>query len=171
MTKKFELQATIDPLTQLLNRRGMFERIKYETGRSKRYESSLVFLIADVDHFKKINDQYGHEVGDEVLLSLSNYFRKSIRKQDFIARWGGEEFLFLLPQTSLDSAIKVAEKIRAGVEKENSFSQIKPLQVSISIGVAKVVDFSNTQQAINLADKRLYTAKKHGRNRVVATGE
>lgn len=170
LTKKFELQATMDPLTHLLNRRGMFERIEYEIARSERNESGMVFLIADVDHFKKINDQFGHEVGDEVLVSLSNYFRQTIRKQDSIARWGGEEFLFLLPQTSLNQAIKVAEKIRSGVEREMLPFQTT-LQTTISIGVAEVVDFSNAQQAINLADKRLYAAKKHGRNRVVATEE
>jgi diguanylate cyclase (GGDEF)-like protein len=171
LSKELERQATIDPLTHLLNRRGMLERLEYEMTQSERYKHGTTLLLADVDHFKKINDQYGHEGGDVVLAELSQLFYKSLRKQDSIARWGGEEFLFLFPDTSLKQGVSVAEKIRNTIEHEKFMFKNQQIQCRLSFGVAEFRDFSDVKKAINAADKALYAAKTQGRNRVVAATE
>lgn len=167
LKKDFELQATQDSLTHLLNRRGMRERILYETERSKRNNSALSFIISDVDYFKEINDTYGHDTGDAILIQISQIMQSSIRKQDSLSRWGGEEFLLLLPETTSDQAWQLADKIRLKVE-EFTFGHVQnEVQATVSFGVAEVADLADPRQAISLADQRLYQAKKAGRNRVI----
>jgi diguanylate cyclase (GGDEF)-like protein len=167
LSKEFEMLATLDPLTQVLNRRGMLDRIDYEVSRSLRDKKVLSFLLVDVDYFKQINDQHGHEMGDIVLMSLCDLFKKTVRSQDSIARWGGEEFLFLLPDTDLKQASQLAEKIRKRTEKEVFKSQGDQLSISISIGVAQVEDYGHARDTIHKTDERLYAAKEQGRNRVI----
>jgi len=169
LTKELELQATLDPLTHLLNRRGMLERIDYEVSRSLRTKKNLTFLLADVDHFKQINDQYGHETGDSVLCALSDQFKETIRKQDSISRWGGEEFLLLLPDTKLEQAKILAEKIRTNIESKTFEHQNMQLNISVSFGVAQVEDYQHARNTIHKADERLYAAKEQDRNCVVAS--
>ncbi len=169
LTNKLELQATLDPLTKLLNRRGMLERIDYEVDRSLRNKNSLSFILADVDHFKQINDQYGHDMGDTALSTMSELFLDTIRKQDSVSRWGGEEFLFLLPDTNIDQAKTLAEKIRSIVEKVKFEHQGKHLNITLSFGVAEVEDLQHARNIIRKADARLYAAKDQGRNCVVAS--
>jgi diguanylate cyclase (GGDEF)-like protein len=147
----------------------MLDRIDYEIQRTIRSKKSLSILLADVDYFKKINDEHGHEAGDQVLEALGCLFLGNVRKQDSVARWGGEEFLFLLPDTNLEQAEQLAEKIRTTVANNHIAINDSSLQTSISFGVAGVENFNNVPAAINAADKRLYRAKEKGRDCVVSS--
>ncbi|NPA10974.1 MAG: diguanylate cyclase [Epsilonproteobacteria bacterium] len=151
MQKKAE--ATHDPLTNLLNRNGCAARIS-EVGQYS-------MLIIDIDHFKKINDKYGHDKGDEVLKILAQTLRNSLRKTDIICRWGGEEFLVILPYTPFKDAIKVAQNLREKI-KQTDFNGIN---ITVSIGISEYVgDFDIT---FKIADENLYKAKNSGRDKIV----
>ncbi|MDM7859924.1 GGDEF domain-containing protein [Alteromonas sp. ASW11-36] len=164
---EFERQALHDQLTKLPNRRNLNEQLKHEYQRTLREKEPFSLLLADVDFFKRINDDFGHDAGDEVLLILAQRFKQAVRNQDLVSRWGGEEFLFLLPQTSLQQAAEVAEKVRLQTVNEPVWQNQRPIPVTISIGVAEVNPNTSIDDAINLADKRLYIAKQDGRNRVI----
>ena len=167
LKQEFERQASQDTLTHLLNRRGMRERIRYEVRRSQRNNQPITFILADLDHFKEINDQYGHDAGDTVLIQISQLLRDSVRQQDSIARWGGEEFLFLLPETNARQAMQLAEKIRTMIETHPLHSDQSPLTTTMSFGIAEMLDLEDHQGTIAEADNRLYRAKSQGRNCVV----
>ena len=165
---EYENQALHDQLTTLPNRRHINEQLKHEYQRTIRSKERFSVLLVDVDRFKKINDDYGHDTGDQVLRCLSQRFKQSIRKQDLVARWGGEEFLFMLPSTTIDNAAELAEKIRHKTAAEPIWQNQRAVHVTISIGVAEITETQSIDQAINLADKRLYVAKQEGRDRVVS---
>jgi diguanylate cyclase (GGDEF)-like protein len=164
---KFERQAHHDPLTTLVNRRGMREKLLYEQGRAKRNKSHMSLLMCDVDHFKKVNDKFGHDAGDLVLKNLSQIFTSSIRQQDIVARWGGEEFLFMLPATTANEAHTLAEKIRKQVESHVFNYQQKEFHLTLCFGVSEVDKNQHIDVAINQADDYLYKAKRNGRNQVM----
>ncbi|MBT0587621.1 GGDEF domain-containing protein [Alteromonas oceanisediminis] len=168
MRDEFEHQALHDQMTKLPNRRHINEQLKHEYQRMARSNGCFSVLLADVDHFKSINDQYGHDCGDEVLKTLAKRFQNAIRKQDMVARWGGEEFLFMLPDTGLENAHELAEKIRLSIHESPVWQNQHPIKVALSIGVAEVNKDTSIDQAVNLADKHLYMAKHEGRNRVVS---
>jgi len=168
LSAKFEQQAHIDPLTQIANRRAMMKQLEGEYSRAVRHQESLCLLLLDVDHFKRINDIYGHHMGDEVLKSISQLFVNRLRKQDVISRWGGEEFLILLPQTTQQDAIDVAEMIRRQIEEFTLEQAGKKIAITVSIGVWAVDLEESVDEAIQQADKLLYLAKHQGRNRVIA---
>lgn len=153
-----EYQATHDPLTGLFNRQKFKEIFIKEIKREKRYGNSLCIIIFDVDNFKDFNDDFGHFVGDEVLKILSNIVLNNVREHDSVVRWGGEEFLVLLPQTKLKGAQKVSEKIRAAIEKYENPSI--PRQITASFGVSKLEDDDDEISIIKKADEALYIAKK-----------
>ncbi len=152
-----------DPLTGLYNRRFFVKKFEEERERSKRFFKTFSIIMLDIDDFKKINDTYGHNVGDEVLINIANTIMKRIRKTDIAARWGGEEFVILLPETSLKDAVFLAEDIRASIEKIK-VSEVK--KISASFGVAQYMDGDTLYKLINRADEQLYKAKKHGKNQV-----
>lgn len=156
-----------DYLTGLMNRRAFAERLKVELSRSRRHDRQMCFLMADVDHFKSINDKYGHDIGDAVLKETAKAFTLCLRSEDIKARWGGEEFLALLPETDESGALKAAEKLRSHVEKTQITEAGNCIKVTISIGVA-VKGQRTPEEAIKDADSALYEAKVSGRNRVVA---
>jgi diguanylate cyclase (GGDEF)-like protein len=156
-----------DYLTGLMNRRAFAERLKVELARSSRYNRQICFLMADVDHFKTINDKYGHDVGDAVLKETAKAFKLCLRSEDIKARWGGEEFLALLPETDESGALRAAEKLRSYIEKTEITEAGNCIKVTISIGVAEKGQKS-PEEAIKDADSALYEAKTSGRNRVVA---
>jgi diguanylate cyclase (GGDEF)-like protein len=164
LSDKFEQQAMHDPLTKLPNRRGMREYLDHEYKRSRRSNSPLSVLIVDIDYFKTINDEFLHDGGDFVLEDLSRLFVSLVRNQDRVARWGGEEFLFLLPETNEKDAFTLAEKIRLEVEKHDMKFAGSRISVTISIGLNEITPGMNVDQAINLADRYLYEAKNAGRN-------
>lgn len=167
LSDKFERQAHQDPLTTLVNRRGMREKLLYEQGRAKRNKTHMSLLMCDVDHFKKINDELGHDAGDLVLKELSQIFTTSIRQQDIAARWGGEEFLFMLPETRANEAQTLAEKIRLLVENHVFSYQQKDVHLTLCFGVSEVDENQHIDVAINQADDYLYKAKRNGRNQVM----
>ncbi|MCW8091080.1 GGDEF domain-containing protein [Alteromonas sp. ASW11-130] len=165
LSLKFEKQARCDPLTGVPNRRGMWEHLHYEYDRAQRYDLPLTVLICDIDHYKKVNDTLGHDGGDFILQEVAKLMSSSLRKQDILARWGGEEFLFLLPETNTREAFIVAEKIRSQIANAEFDYKGHKTGITVSFGLADVSDKSQIDQAINEADKRLYQAKNAGRNK------
>lgn len=158
--------ARMDVLTDLPNRLAANERLREEFVRMKRTGQSHAVLMIDVDHFKAVNDRHGHAVGDQVLQSVAQGLRAPLRESDFVARFGGEEFLVVLPDTDEAGACLVAEKLRSNIEEAPVSSAGR---ITISVGVALVTASHDTEvQAVQQADDRLYTAKQNGRNRVVA---
>lgn len=163
-TKQAEELARRDALTGLLNRLAAHERLQEEFHRTKRTGEPYTALLMDIDHFKLVNDTYGHETGDRVLKVTADLLAKSVRSTDFVFRFGGEEFLVLLPGTALDGAEVIAEKIRADIEAHQFASW---LQVTISIGISVTRDGDvNDHDVVRRADAALYMAKNGGRNQV-----
>lgn len=156
--------ATKDPLTATNNRHMFTELFTKERANSKRYKTDLSIVMIDLDHFKAVNDTYGHNIGDHVLKSFAMIVQEVIREADIFARWGGEEFILLLRHTTSTDAFLVAEKVRLGVEQYN-FESVG--RVTCSLGVAAVHAEDTLESAIEKADKALYEAKNSGRNRTV----
>ncbi|WP_110426945.1 GGDEF domain-containing protein [Glaciecola sp. KUL10] len=169
LSDQFEQQAMHDPLTNLPNRRGMKEFLVHEFNRSKRSGLPMSILLCDIDYFKKINDQHGHDAGDVVLVELSKLLTTNLRQQDKIARWGGEEFLFLLPETDGREAFAIAEKIRALVQDATFTHEHSEIKTTLSFGVKQVSLESTIDYSINVADQYLYQAKGMGRNMTLPT--
>lgn len=155
-----------DPLTQLPNRLGFEQRLKEELARAKRHDQPISIAVLDIDFFKKINDQFGHLVGDKVLKMMSKEMKKVSRGSDYLARFGGEEFILLLPQTALDEAFSAVDKIRQRIESRPFHFQNKPVPITISAGVAQLQNDEGTDHWINRADSALYISKQEGRNKV-----
>jgi two-component system cell cycle response regulator len=162
-----ETLAHLDPLTGIFNRRRLEEVLSAEFKRATRYRLPLSCLMLDIDHFKEVNDTYGHAAGDRVLCETVKIVQKSIRDVDTAARWGGEEFIVVGPNVTKEKACVAAERIRKAVS-DHSFRSIGHRSVTVSIGVAGIPDpfITNTKQLIHIADVALYDAKKDGRNRV-----
>jgi diguanylate cyclase (GGDEF)-like protein len=158
--------ATSDPLTGLMNRRAILEQLKYQEKRYQRSGTPFVILLLDLDHFKNINDTYGHDIGDKVLVDVAEQLCKSTRQQDMVSRWGGEEFLMLLPDTDMSGGAVLAEKVRNHIENQIFSADNRPLQLTLSIGVAVYRLGQTIDDCIKTADTALYQAKGQGRNRV-----
>lgn len=159
-----EYQATHDQLTGLFNRQKFKNMFVREIKRDKRYENKLSVIIFDIDNFKAFNDDFGHNIGDEVLKAVAQIVLENTREHDTSVRWGGEEFLVLLPQTMKENAEKVAEKIRAAIE---SFEDKKiPRKITASFGVSELENTDDESSIIKRADEALYTAKREGKNKV-----
>ena len=165
--KKLDLISRTDELTGLPNRRDMNETIANEIGRSQRTHKPFCFIFIDIDHFKAINDTYGHACGDVVLKSVAQTVRGLLRKYDVFARYGGEEFLTLLPETDLDGATIVAERFRKKIERMTVHYGDYTINVTVTLGVAKFDERLGADRSIQLADKALYQGKEGGRNQVV----
>ena len=166
LSKKYQKLAHFDPLTQLSNRRDALQILKQEQARLRRNNEPLSVILCDVDHFKKINDQYGHNIGDAVLIDLAKIFTNNIRKQDCVARWGGEEFLFILPQTFAKNACVIAEKIQEKMQAHRFNYKGKTIKVTVSMGIEQLNEGQSIDEVINSADKYLYQAKDSGRNQI-----
>ncbi len=156
--------AREDSLTRLPNRRSVLERVEEEFERSRRYGSVFSVAIADLDHFKRINDTYTHAVGDDVLKKVARIFRSTLRTPDLVARYGGEEFLFVFPESTLEDARRACDKIREAVGAYSWDGQQPGLRVTTSIGVASSGEAESATALIAAADRRLYEAKRAGRN-------
>jgi diguanylate cyclase (GGDEF)-like protein/PAS domain S-box-containing protein len=157
-------QAVTDPLTNLLNRLGGHQTIAREVARARRHGSPLSFAMFDIDHFKRVNDEHGHGVGDDVLREVADLVVRSIRGDDALIRWGGEEFLLVLPGARVEQARDLARRLRAKVAGI-ALEGLPP--VTISIGVAELgAEDSGAEAAIERADRRMYSAKAAGRDRV-----
>lgn len=165
-TKLQEL-ALRDGLTGLLNRRYWESCLEREFARHQRYDNPVSLVIFDIDHFKRVNDTYGHQTGDEVIRSVADITSRLARETDFAGRYGGEEFVVLLPGTHLEGAAQLAERLRQAVEQQVLDYQGSPLHFTISLGVASISDdMPNYQVLLERADKALYVSKEQGRNRV-----
>lgn len=165
--KSLNKLATTDPLTGLYNRRHITDVANYEAVQQKRSDTGLSFIIGDIDNFKRINDTHGHEVGDSVLIAVSTAIAGATREQDSAARWGGEEFLVVLPNTDIDNALLVAERIREKVAAVRLLTEKETIQTSITLGVASLGPGETIGDAIGRADHALYDGKHAGKNRVV----
>jgi len=163
--------ATTDLLTGLLNRRAFLESTGREVARTKRYNDVLSVILLDVDHFKHINDRRGHAAGDMVLSAVGKLLNGALRTCDIVARWGGEEFVLVLPSTSLEGAEQVAERVREMMEQADiKDGNGDAIPVTASFGVASYALGESLEQVIDRADRAMYLAKSSGRNRVVCDG-
>lgn len=166
-TKQLEKELQTDVLTGALSRRGYEDRVLQEFERYRRYGHVLSLIVFDIDRFKQINDQYGHQMGDRCLRVISKYIRQVIRKSDSLARYGGDEFVLILPGIDQEEAVKVAEKVRKLVEQMRIMYAKKKLPLTLSLGVAQSEQTDeNPEDLFNRADEALYQAKEGGRNRV-----
>lgn len=166
--KKLEILSITDPLTLLYNRRKFNEILSYEILKNRRYGSGLSLIMCDIDNFKLINDKFGHETGDKVLQQFAQTIKISIRNSDLFARWGGEEFVFLIPDADPEMARSIAEKTRELIN-ETEFKVVD--KITISLGVATLNSDDNKETLLDRADQALYKAKEKGRNVVVIAEE
>ncbi|MDO9187448.1 MAG: EAL domain-containing protein [Bacteroidia bacterium] len=167
--KELHFLSTRDPLTGCLNRRAFYEAFGIEFAKAKKEGSELSCLMADIDHFKLVNDNYGHSRGDDIIQLLADILHSNSRKNDLVGRYGGEEFCVVLPGLSADDAISVAERIRLGIMNDSIriYEEAGP-NVTASLGVASIFDHAANPAELNdQADKALYVAKESGRNRVI----
>lgn len=166
-----ELQNITDPLLGIYNRRYLDQRLNEEVARAQRYKLPLSLLLFDIDHFKQINDQFGHLIGDRVLSSMGRILQEQVRKSDLAARYGGEEIVIVLPNTAEEEAFTMAERLRlllgqtAYAEQELNNGGV---HCTVSIGVASLIDETGGADLLHKSDVAMYQAKRTGRNRVVA---
>jgi diguanylate cyclase len=159
--------AMVDPLTGIANRFAYNERLELEVARWKRYHSPLTLAVWDIDHFKDVNDRYGHQAGDKALALIAQLIRKHVRETDFVARYGGEEFVVLLPETGLGAGAAAAEHIRREVNDCGFHYEGEPVPITISCGISEFRKDDTARDVFGRADAALYRAKAQGRNRCV----
>lgn len=160
--------AQTDPLTRLCNRRHLYEKLEVELNRCFRGGNPLSLVMTDIDHFKQVNDKFGHQVGDEVLTKVADLLQEQLRTYDLASRYGGEEFCLVLPETDLEAACEVAERIRQRAEEMSFNSPMDNYKLTMSFGVAAYdgTTDGSIDEIIRVADDALYEAKNAGRNRV-----
>jgi diguanylate cyclase (GGDEF)-like protein len=166
--RHLEYQTQVDSLTGLFNRRAFEKKINEEFERSKRYHNPLSVLLLDIDNFKMINDTYGHHGGDAALVKISETFRERTRQSDFPSRYGGEEFVLILPETDQDSALQVAGKIHDSIRTCAFGTATRPFALTVSIGVSSTSArfYSDWRELVDDADRALYIAKNSGKDRI-----
>jgi diguanylate cyclase len=157
--------STKDALTGIGNRRMLMESLKAETARAERLERPLTVVLADVDRFKSVNDAYGHEAGDKVLVRIANAIRNGVRDYDLCGRWGGEEFMVIMPEIGASDGAGVVERMRQAINGIEMMADDKQLQLSASFGIAERRPGERISDTINRADAALFEAKRNGRNR------
>ena len=167
---RLRMQAYLDPLTGLLNRRSFLELAGKEEARVRRRDYELGVMMIDIDHFKSVNDTYGHSVGDVVIRRLAEICGRTLRPSDIIARYGGEEFMIGLPETGLEAARLVADRLRYNVAQATILAEGAEVRFTVSIGIAICTRNYPLAAAIRSADEALYVAKHNGRNRVEVAG-
>lgn len=164
---KLKKQVYLDDLTGLANRRKLLERVMLEWPRSLRGSSPISLLMLDIDLFKQVNDTFGHDIGDQVLVIIANILQDSTRVTDLVARWGGEEFVLLLPETGHDLAMEIAERIRKNIAEKTLIFEQQKVSFTVSIGVATTLEGEPSfNELLIIADMALYQSKEQGRNRV-----
>ncbi|OQY25498.1 MAG: hypothetical protein B6I37_00930 [Desulfobacteraceae bacterium 4572_35.2] len=162
-----ELSST-DSLTRLFNRRKLMQTLDQEFQRHSRSQDTLILLMLDIDHFKQINDTYGHLHGDKVLVTLAKILKEYLRPYDIATRFGGEEFALVLPNTPINGALEVAQRLRVAVENLTFGGELRDLKITVSIGVSGYpgAGIESVDQLLQAADQALYQAKNSGRNKV-----
>ncbi len=158
--------ASTDPLTGLPNRRAMAQLLNTEISRFNRSNNTFVLILCDIDNFKIINDTYGHDCGDAILTQLSHLMLEHLRRQDIVSRWGGEEFLILLPESDLDAGKHVAEKLRNEISIKVFTYEHTSIQITMTFGISLYDHTEETKEVIKRADRALYEGKLRGKNRI-----
>ncbi|MFH0809185.1 MAG: GGDEF domain-containing protein [Pseudomonadota bacterium] len=160
--------ADHDDLTRIANRRAFERQLRQEFSRSRRYRQPLSLIMADIDHFKYVNDRFGHHVGDKALCQVSRAIARVLRDSDFVARYGGEEFAVILPQTDLDNSMALARRIKEVVARKSLVSATQPVKLTISLGIAdsEAPEAEEPRDLVRMADQALYLSKQSGRNRI-----
>jgi two-component system cell cycle response regulator len=166
--EQLRMQETHDSLTQLFNRAAVLEALEREVVRSNREKHPMAVIMADIDHFKDINDTYGHQAGDAVLRETARRILSSFRAYDFVGRYGGEEFLIVVPSSELAMAVELAERLRQNIAAQPvDFDQATiPVTMSLGVAVSAVGERNQPAELLRHADEALYAAKRGGRNRV-----
>ncbi|WP_129675243.1 diguanylate cyclase [Candidatus Chloroploca sp. Khr17] len=169
LANEFQYQADHDPLTGLFNRQGVVSQAHLELNRAKRTGQMLAIALLDIDHFKQVNDRYGHIIGDQALIHVASLLRSVLRSYDRVGRWGGEEFLVLLPGTSVEASCCIAERMREQIATQPLvLPNHQQIALQMSIGVANTsAELPDLDALVAAADHALYAAKHRGRNRVV----
>ena len=168
--RRVERLSVLDGLTGVYNRRYFDEQLAAELKRSRRYEHPLSLIMSDIDAFKRVNDRYGHQVGDEVLREIARRMTRALRDIDIVARYGGEEFALILPNTDVESAVRAAERIRQAIGDRPVRIGEREVSVTISLGVAAFPAYADEAALLAAADQALYQAKREGKNRVLESG-
>jgi diguanylate cyclase (GGDEF)-like protein len=166
--KKMEKLASTDQMTRLYNRRKMREVMETEKIRFSRSSAPFLLVLTDIDHFKKVNDSYGHDCGDYVLQQISKLMKKVLREQDTVCRWGGEEFLLMLPDTDYEGGMQAVEKLREAIASTQFSFAGNTFSVTMTFGVARFEENDHLDGCIKRADEALYRGKRAGRNQVVS---
>ncbi|HET9423893.1 MAG TPA: diguanylate cyclase [Gemmatimonadaceae bacterium] len=166
--RRLEELATTDPLTRILNRRALADRLGIEMERARRFEGALAILLVDIDHFKRVNDTAGHLAGDEVLRQVAGLIQGAVRTVDIVARYGGEEFVVILPETGPDGAMIFAERLRERISSHEFAVGERHIRLTVSVGIATfpTTDVSTADDFFARADSSMYRAKSDGRNQV-----
>ena len=164
--KKAEQDARQDALTGLLNRRGFMELLEHEYLQMKYRHTELTLILADIDHFKRINDSYGHECGDKALKKIAAFLKHNIRERDFISRWGGEEFLIMMPNTGSEAATHLTERIRKKLSETIIGCESHQIALTMTFGISQCTSYETVKHCISRADNALYEGKASGRNTV-----
>lgn len=165
MNRSLDLASRIDQMTRLANRRDIMEKIEQEHSRAQRHRRTYALILADIDDFKQINELYGINTGDDVIVEISCVLRECVRNEDICARWGGEEFLFLLPETGIEGALSVARKVNQTVEM-TEFKYNKPgIRTTVSLGVCAYQPGQTVIDCLNRVEKAVLQAKQNGKNR------
>ncbi len=163
---RVEILAITDPLTGLYNRRHFESIVENEFNLTARYKSPASCLMADVDHFKSVNDEKGHRAGDVILKEVAGIIKNCLRRVDIVARWGGEEFVILLPRTAREDTLRTASRILAAVSSHMFPGMDKPVTISMGVATIPAPSIDSAEKFIDAADAALYTAKSRGRNRI-----
>lgn len=165
MNRSLELATHIDPLTGLANRRDIMKKVEQEHSRAQRHQRTYSLILVDIDNFRRINENYGINCGDDVLFEISCVLRECVRSEDICSRWGGEEFLFLLPETGIDGAVSVARKINNSIEM-TTFKVNRPgINVTASLGVCEYRPGESFTDCLKRVEQAMSLAKVNGRNR------
>jgi diguanylate cyclase (GGDEF)-like protein len=167
-SSELEKQVSIDSLTQLHNRRYLEQTLRNEYHKARGQAQELPLAIIDIDSFKRVNDTFGHAIGDRVLQVVAQIMQQHTRPGDLLARFGGEEFVIVLPRTNSQEAISICERLRVSIASYDWASIRADLNVTISLGMNCTTEFENHEQSLSSADTRLYEAKRAGRNRLVS---
>lgn len=166
LNTRLELMVRTDILTGLANRMEMINQLDIEQKRSERHQKTFSLILGDLDYFKQVNDTYGHQAGDRVLRQISSRLRENLRAEDVCARWGGEEFMILLPETTLEQAVVVTEKLASSVRDKEITWNGKNIRMTMSFGVGQFHQGNSIDEFMQRVDNALYVAKNSGRNRV-----
>ncbi len=168
INKKLKTLANTDPLTELSNRRGMEKRLEKAILEANENVSTFSIIIADIDDFKQLNDTYGHECGDFILIRIAEILKDQVRNKDFVCRWGGEEILILLSDCKIDSGATIAEKLRIIIEETEIEYDKEFVHFTMTFGVQEYIPGSTAEDIIRMADMKLYKGKKKGKNCVIS---